>query len=283
MYFNTFTRDLALGAGPSLIVGLPFRPATLDLRANVNDTRACSIGGGNGVDKHGVIYFFGDSETCRNTPADILLSFGSTGYCGGPAFSTANGFRVDWTFSNPLTGTALVIFYASKDEDAALAKSVIFMGDSLTAQWPMTCYGASMNKGVSGNETSDMLARFSADVIAHAPDQVVILGGTNDTTRHTGATVSSIAGMANAAIAAGITPILCQIPPVPTSIQLTPTTTWNAAIVALASSLNVPCIDYYTPMMSGGSRNESLFNSGGDTHPNQAGYAVMTTALTGYL
>ena len=38
-----------------------------------------------------------------------------------------------------------------------------------------------INKGVSGDRVSDLLARVDADVIAHKPDAVVIMIGINDT------------------------------------------------------------------------------------------------------
>lgn len=38
-----------------------------------------------------------------------------------------------------------------------------------------------VNKGISGNRVSDLLARADADVIAHKPDAVVIMIGINDT------------------------------------------------------------------------------------------------------
>ena len=37
-----------------------------------------------------------------------------------------------------------------------------------------------INRGISGDTTAGMLARFQNDVIAHQPTHVIIMGGTND-------------------------------------------------------------------------------------------------------
>lgn len=37
-----------------------------------------------------------------------------------------------------------------------------------------------INRGINGNTTSEMLARFERDVLKHNPDYVVIMGGHND-------------------------------------------------------------------------------------------------------
>ena len=64
----------------------------------------------------------------------------------------------------------------------------VFIGDSITWQWGREGVGHPeffsannyVNKGISGNKTGDMLARFKADVVDLDPHCVVIEGGTND-------------------------------------------------------------------------------------------------------
>jgi hypothetical protein len=59
---------------------------------------------------------------------------------------------------------------------------VAFMGDSETARWNLPQFdtgGQTLNFGVPGDNTAQMLARFDS-VIAAAPGVVVILGGIND-------------------------------------------------------------------------------------------------------
>jgi acyl-CoA thioesterase I len=72
-----------------------------------------------------------------------------------------------------------------------------------------------LNKGISGQTTADMAARFTSDVINNHPDYVVILAGTNDI--NAGWDVATIEaglkGMYDAALANNINVIACTITP----------------------------------------------------------------------
>jgi hypothetical protein len=57
---------------------------------------------------------------------------------------------------------------------------VVFIGDETTSYWPMADHPNWINKGVPGNTTDQMLARFQTDVIDLHPDVVHIMGGTYD-------------------------------------------------------------------------------------------------------
>jgi hypothetical protein len=57
---------------------------------------------------------------------------------------------------------------------------VVFIGDETTSYWPMADHPNWINKGVPGNTTDQMLARFQTDVIDLQPDVVHIMGGTYD-------------------------------------------------------------------------------------------------------
>jgi hypothetical protein len=70
-----------------------------------------------------------------------------------------------------------------------ISNVVAFMGDSITLMWNLTLYdaGPTLNFGVDGAPTTNMLARFQSQVIAAAPGVVVILGGLDDfNDRHSG-------------------------------------------------------------------------------------------------
>jgi hypothetical protein len=58
--------------------------------------------------------------------------------------------------------------------------TVVFIGDETTANWPMANHPNWINRGVPGNTTTQMLARFQTDVIDLHPDVVHIMGGWND-------------------------------------------------------------------------------------------------------
>ncbi len=66
---------------------------------------------------------------------------------------------------------------------------VVFFGDSITDLWHLSEYFPGepyVNRGISGQTTSQMLIRFRQDVIDLHPKVVVILAGTNDIAGNTG-------------------------------------------------------------------------------------------------
>ena len=63
---------------------------------------------------------------------------------------------------------------------------VVFLGDSITDSWRLNEYFPDrdfINRGISGQITSQMLGRMKTDVIDLHPSAVVILGGINDIAR----------------------------------------------------------------------------------------------------
>src|SRR5271156_2588296 len=101
-------------------------------------------------------------------------------------------------------------------------RRVIFFGDSITDAWHFDEYFPGkgyINRGISGQTTSQMLVRFHADVIALQPAAVVILAGTNDIAGNTGPiSVEDIeanyAALADVARAHGIRLIFSSVTPV---------------------------------------------------------------------
>jgi lysophospholipase L1-like esterase len=97
------------------------------------------------------------------------------------------------------------------------APEVVFMGDSITAWWSMPTYFPARrydDKGVPGNTTAEMLARFSTDVLAYDPKVVIILGGTNSLGYVSNEQVESeLEAMYTAAQQAGIKVVACTITP----------------------------------------------------------------------
>ncbi len=113
--------------------------------------------------------------------------------------------------------------------DAALPperRRVVFLGDSITQGWfdkhPafFTDHGF-LGRGIGGQTTAQMLARFWPDVIALKPVAVHILAGTNDIAGNTGpydpaATCDNIRAMAALAKAGGVRVILGAVTPAAT-------------------------------------------------------------------
>ena len=100
---------------------------------------------------------------------------------------------------------------------------VVFMGNSITELWAAyhPTFFSSHNycgRGIGGQTSTQMLARFTADVINLRPKAVVIMAGTNDVAHNTywvepDRVVDNVVAMCLLARAYGIVPIISSIPP----------------------------------------------------------------------
>jgi lysophospholipase L1-like esterase len=166
---------------------------------------------------------------------------------------------------------------------------VVFLGDSITQGWnlrksfPGKPY---INRGISGQTTSQMLLRFRPDVIDLHPKVVVILGGTNDLAGNAGpVTLRQVEGnlesMAQLGRANGIAVVLCSLlptvhywwhPQVPDPAHRI--AVLNRWIQAYAAQHHYVYVNYYAVMKNAaGGLKHSLSPDG--VHPSPAGYAVM--------
>jgi lysophospholipase L1-like esterase len=159
---------------------------------------------------------------------------------------------------------------------------VAFIGDSITAGWQLPA--SYINAGISGQNSGQMLARFSTSVLAHHPAVVEILAGTNDVRESYPANVNSIATMAEEASASGACVIIGTIPPdtnwaftgfITSQAQMnTIIANFNAEIFALGAAYGYEIADYHSVLvLPDGDQNSYLFNDG--THPDAAGHAAM--------
>lgn len=105
------------------------------------------------------------------------------------------------------------------DKVEAGSKTIVLIGASYAGGWPSEMPVAGyriVNKGVNGQQSSEMLARFENDVIALKPEAVIIWGFINDVFRSDRSDIDrtlrrtreSILAMMELARKAGITPIL---------------------------------------------------------------------------
>ena len=73
---------------------------------------------------------------------------------------------------------------------APIPPRVVFMGDSITENWGLADQAffdhGTLNRGISGQTSEQMLVRFRSDVVALRPRIVLILAGTNDIAGNTG-------------------------------------------------------------------------------------------------
>jgi lysophospholipase L1-like esterase len=175
---------------------------------------------------------------------------------------------------------------------------VVFMGDSITDNWPQPRFGAFfpgkryVGRGISAQTTPQMLIRMRPDVIALAPKVVVILAGTNDIAGNTGPMTDeqiegNLASMAELAAANGIKVVLSSITPVSNyhvaGPNAAPQTTLRplARVHAIndwmrqyAAAHKHVYLDYFPAMVDEAGLLKAEL-SGDDLHPNAAGYAIM--------
>ena len=170
---------------------------------------------------------------------------------------------------------------------------VIFFGDSITDNWFLEEYFPGrpyINRGISGQTTSQMLLRFQQDVVALHPAAVVILAGTNDIAGNTGpisvedieANYTSLAQLASAnqikLIFSSVLPVSNYAPQSQESFAARP----PQKILALNQWLKLYCgahgctyLDYFDSMVdSHGLLQKDLADDG--LHPNKAGYKIMS-------
>jgi lysophospholipase L1-like esterase len=141
----------------------------------------------------------------------------------GTANSLANSAR---TLADELQDwNQLGRYHAANEElkkQPAEPGRVVFMGDSITDGWRLADYFPGkpyVNRGISGQTTPQMLVRMYPDVIDLKPAALVVLAGTNDIARNTGAETAemieeNLMAMTELAQAHGIKVILCSVTPV---------------------------------------------------------------------
>ncbi len=169
---------------------------------------------------------------------------------------------------------------------------VVFYGDSITDGWRLNEYFTGrdfVNRGISGQTTTQLLGRFQQDVVAIHPRVVIILIGINDIARGmaAGAITDNLASMGDLAKAHGITPIFCTILPVsdyhkdvdpryevakfrPPSVVLQV----NAWLKDYAKREGFALVDYYAAVADASGQLPADMGDDG-LHPNAKGYRVM--------
>lgn len=166
---------------------------------------------------------------------------------------------------------------------------VVFMGDSITEFWQLadpTMFSEKVvDRGISGQTSPQMLARFMQDVVLLHPKAVHILAGTNDVAGNTGPNApedyeNNIRAMVTLAKANGIAVILGSIPPVkrfawrsdlkpgPQVVML------NKWLRDFAAENHLGYVDYYSALADEeGGLKADLSPDG--VHPNRDGYQLM--------
>lgn len=164
---------------------------------------------------------------------------------------------------------------------------IIFFGDSITDFWNLSAYFPNqpyVNRGISGQTTSQMLVRFRSDAIALRPKIVVLLAGTNDIAGNTGRMTieqiqDNLMSIVELAKHHQIRVVLSSILPVSELVSVTRSPkkiqTLNTWIEQYCAENDCIYLDYYSQMVDDrGFLQTHLSNDG--LHPNEAGYRIMT-------
>ena len=210
-----------------------------------------------------------------------------------PPPPSAEGIAIYTAWQQQLTLADFPGLCRYRAANAALPKAtrdrVVFFGDSITEFWsqkqPGFFAGDLVNRGISGQTTTQMLGRFRADVIALRPRVVHIMAGTNDIAGNTGPTtldaiVANIETMADLARAHHIRVVIGSVLPArrfdwrPAIDPVAAIADLNVALRALAARRGLAYADYYAALDDGG-HGLSATNAQDGVHPTAAGYAVM--------
>ena len=185
---------------------------------------------------------------------------------------------------------------AALEAPAAGQSRVVLMGDSITEIWPdrhpvffdQTGY---IGRGISGEETAQMLLRFRADVIDIGASTMVLLAGINDIAQNMGdpyvedVTYANILSMVDLCWQNGIRPVICSVLP-SYHLRWRPEVTdtyekvlsLNARLKAYCERHGITYVDYGS-VLAGPDGKIKADYSGDTVHPNAAGYELMEKLL----
>jgi len=184
--------------------------------------------------------------------------------------------------------------YASENEKwhqtSNNGNRIVFFGDSITEFWTpknSTLFQNPnhINRGISGQTTSQMIHRFPFDVVALHPNTVVILAGINDIAENTGpisteGIFENIITLVDCAIAHNINVVLCSVLPsnnINWNTAIAPSTKiiqLNRMLASYVKHHKIPYVDYYQPMVDNKIGLARKYSEDG-VHPNSEGYKVM--------
>jgi lysophospholipase L1-like esterase len=179
-----------------------------------------------------------------------------------------------------------------KAANAALqghALRVVFMGDSITENWsvadPSMFDQDVVDRGISGQTTPQMLARFMQDVVDLHPRVVHIMAGTNDVAGNTGPNSpddfkNNVRAMVELARANHIALVIGSILPsnaFPWQPKVRPASRiaeLNIWLRGFAAQIHAEFVDYHSALKGADDELPAKFSNDG-VHPNTTAYAIM--------
>lgn len=179
--------------------------------------------------------------------------------------------------------------------NAALAATacrpeLVLIGDSIIEAWtraePQFFAHNSVNRGIGGQTSAQLLLRFRQDAVVLGPKVILLLVGTNDIAKNAGAVdlasyCENMQAMVQLARASGVQIVLGTIPPAITFYwrQMTQPIDAireaNAWLRDFARHGQLELIDYFAATVVDDGALDPRFSHDG-VHPNAAGYAAMT-------
>lgn len=184
--------------------------------------------------------------------------------------------------------------YAEANKTVKLPSKVVFMGNSITdGWWPADSLffinNQYVDRGISGQTTSEMLVRFRTDVINLKPQAVVILAGTNDIAQNNGYislenVFGNIVSMVELARANNIKPILCSVMPAyefswrPGLEPAGKIIKLNAMIREYAVKNKLTYVDYHSALSDERGGLPEKYSKDG-VHPTLDAYKIMETIV----
>jgi acyl-CoA thioesterase I len=214
---------------------------------------------------------------------------------------------------------AFVLITLGCNPSAGRPAVVVFLGDSVTSNWSASWAGTTftghstwINKGIVGQNSNQLRARFQTDVATFHPQMVVILTGTNDVYPgwrgpcitsmvplvflNKTNTCENIKAMVTMAVQAGIRPILATIPPWncpnrtqcalaeradPGPSRYQRIDQLNAWIQQYGAEQGLEVVDYHSALVRPDGEQYQCSLTVDGVHPNPAGYAVMAPLVEG--
>jgi lysophospholipase L1-like esterase len=193
--------------------------------------------------------------------------------------------RTDWPFLQRYAAEN-----AADRDLPAQRRRVVFIGDSITQGWrdmhpAFFADNGFIGRGIGGQVTAQMLARFWPDVVALKPASVHILAGVNDIAQNAGpydpaATQANLQAMTVLAQASGIAVIMATVAPAaefpwrPGLGPIAKVASLNAWLRTWAAERGAIVADYTSVLDDGaGGMRSGLAYDG--VHPTREGYAAM--------
>jgi acyl-CoA thioesterase-1 len=173
--------------------------------------------------------------------------------------------------------------YGFSEDSAKSTPYTDFLIDQLSRDFPSDSLAIEIiNKGVVGELSEQMVARFDSDVIRLSPKVVIILGGSNDLGwgLPPGEILQNLNAMYRRSCENHITPIACTIPSVLGYDEgIPPRIILNRLVQERCREMRIRCVDVFRATLDKGSNRLDLQYSSDGLHLSSEGYRRMGAAI----